>query len=136
MSVASSSSHLNYYLDSDKCDEILLSSLKKYFGYNEFRPNQLEICRCILQRKDVFVVMATGAGKMENHSSNLFKSGSLIHLLTYSLTHLFTYSLIHLLTYKLIHQLVRSLTHSLTHSLTREEFNLPTACNSIERIEF
>ncbi len=41
----------------------LLKSLKKYWGYSEFRLNQLEICMNVLQGKDCFVVMATGSGK-------------------------------------------------------------------------
>lgn len=41
----------------------LLRSLKKYWGYSDFRVNQLEICTNILQGKDCFVIMATGSGK-------------------------------------------------------------------------
>lgn len=37
--------------------------LKKYFGYQEFRPNQLEIIRYLLDAQDVFVLMPTGSGK-------------------------------------------------------------------------
>uniref|UniRef100_A0A0A9XIJ2 ATP-dependent DNA helicase n=2 Tax=Lygus hesperus TaxID=30085 RepID=A0A0A9XIJ2_LYGHE len=41
-----------------------LSVLKKYFGYNEFRPMQWRIIHSVLnERKDNCVVMATGYGK-------------------------------------------------------------------------
>ncbi|MCD9644969.1 hypothetical protein HAX54_033597 [Datura stramonium] len=39
------------------------STLKKYFGYTEFRPYQKEIIEKILDGKDCLVVMATGSGK-------------------------------------------------------------------------
>lgn len=38
-------------------------SLKKYFGYNEFRPHQREIVSNCLAGKDVLAVLPTGAGK-------------------------------------------------------------------------
>lgn len=37
--------------------------LQKVFGFQSFRPNQEEIIRNILDRKDVFAVMPTGGGK-------------------------------------------------------------------------
>ena len=41
----------------------LYDSLHKVFGFNAFRPNQEEIIRAILEKKDVFAVMPTGGGK-------------------------------------------------------------------------
>ncbi|MFP4089387.1 MAG: DNA helicase RecQ [Cyclobacteriaceae bacterium] len=41
----------------------LKTYLKKYFGYSQFRGNQEAIIRNILDRKNTFVIMPTGAGK-------------------------------------------------------------------------
>ncbi|MEK7850823.1 MAG: RecQ family ATP-dependent DNA helicase, partial [Deltaproteobacteria bacterium] len=43
-------------------DEIL-DILKTVFGFHAFRPNQEEIVRSILDRRDVFAAMPTGGGK-------------------------------------------------------------------------
>ena len=37
--------------------------LKKYFGYDTFRPMQEDVIKTILSGRDVLAVMPTGAGK-------------------------------------------------------------------------
>ena len=41
----------------------LFDTLRKVFGFREFRPNQEQIVRAILEKRDVFAVMPTGGGK-------------------------------------------------------------------------
>lgn len=41
----------------------MYSTLKKYFGYDEFRPLQREVIECVLKREDCLVLMPTGGGK-------------------------------------------------------------------------
>lgn len=38
-------------------------ALEKYFGYDEFRPHQLEAINTILQGEDALIIMPTGGGK-------------------------------------------------------------------------
>jgi ATP-dependent DNA helicase RecQ len=44
-------------------DDILKEKLKEIFGYSQFRGNQIPIIRNVLDKKDTFVIMPTGAGK-------------------------------------------------------------------------
>ncbi len=41
----------------------LRQALKHYFGYDSFRGRQEEVIRYVLERRNVFVIMPTGAGK-------------------------------------------------------------------------
>ncbi len=43
--------------------EKIKEALKRYWGYDAFRPKQEEIVRNILEGRDVCVVMPTGGGK-------------------------------------------------------------------------
>lgn len=40
-----------------------LEALKRYFGYDSFRPGQADIVDALLAGQDVLAVMPTGAGK-------------------------------------------------------------------------
>ena len=44
-------------------DSDLFDTLRKVFGFCEFRPNQEQIVKAILDKRDVFAVMPTGGGK-------------------------------------------------------------------------
>lgn len=43
--------------------QTLLTTLKTYFGYDDFRPNQQEVIEYILNGNDALIVMPTGGGK-------------------------------------------------------------------------
>lgn len=47
----------------NELDQQLYTTLKTYFGYDTFRPEQETVIRQILSGRDVFAVMPTGAGK-------------------------------------------------------------------------
>lgn len=49
--------------ESSLCADSLLRDLKKFWGYDRFRPLQAEAIECVLGRQDSVTVLPTGAGK-------------------------------------------------------------------------
>jgi len=47
--------------------KILEQSLKKVFGFDSFRPNQLEIINYVLNKQDCVAILPTGSGKSLFH---------------------------------------------------------------------
>ena len=47
----------------ERDDDVLLQTLKRYWGFDAFRPGQREIIEAVLRGNDAFVMMATGSGK-------------------------------------------------------------------------
>ncbi|MGC3648818.1 ATP-dependent DNA helicase RecQ, partial [Enterococcus faecium] len=42
---------------------MLINDLKKYFGFDSFRPGQEEIIQALLDGEDTLAILATGTGK-------------------------------------------------------------------------
>ena len=43
--------------------DVILDIVKKYWGYESFRPHQQEAIECILEKRDSVVILPTGGGK-------------------------------------------------------------------------
>ena len=50
-------------MTSTTLEDALTQTLSKYWGFREFRANQLEVCTAIIGGRDAFVLAATGSGK-------------------------------------------------------------------------
>ncbi len=46
-----------------KLPDLLYKNLKKYFGYNDFRPKQKEVLAALSTQKDIVAILPTGSGK-------------------------------------------------------------------------
>lgn len=100
------------------------SCLKKYFGYDSFRPGQLEIITTILEDNDVLAILPTGGGK-----SICFQIPGLVKNLTGSGTTLVISPLISLMKDQVdglkLHQIKAAcLNSSLSHQELQKNFNL------------
>ena len=45
------------------CANLARKTLKEYFGFDNFRPGQLEIVEAILKGSNVLAILPTGGGK-------------------------------------------------------------------------
>ncbi len=54
---------LEFLYMSEKRYPPVLKALKKYYGYDQFRPGQPELIKALLDGRDVLGIMPTGAGK-------------------------------------------------------------------------
>ncbi|MEI6847417.1 MAG: DNA helicase RecQ [Chlorobiaceae bacterium] len=50
-------------MNNSNSDSSLFDTLRKVFGFRDFRPNQEQVVRAIMDKRDVFAVMPTGGGK-------------------------------------------------------------------------
>ena len=54
----------------------IYDTLKRYWGFTEFRPVQLEIIRSVLEGRDTLALMPTGGGKSLTYQVRTRSTGS------------------------------------------------------------